>query len=65
MTAAGAVYSWGRGVNGQLGHGDTTAITTEPRFLASLSRGHIILAAFSGAENNKDESFTYVTPTQR
>ena len=31
LTASGALYSWGDGSSGQLGHGDAPAERTEPR----------------------------------
>lgn len=40
VTVDGMVYSWGRGVNGQLGHGDEQDCH-EPMVLKALSRGNL------------------------
>ncbi|KXZ50732.1 hypothetical protein GPECTOR_15g416 [Gonium pectorale] len=40
VTADGQVFSWGRGVNGQLGHGVEQDLH-EPTLLSSLSRGQL------------------------
>lgn len=46
VTATGKCFSWGRGVNGQLGHGDTNDCNV-PTLVTSLSAGHLSKEALS------------------
>ena len=57
VTEAGALYSWGSGTNGRLGHGDTV-MTLRPRPVEALARadsvgasagsGHSVAVSASG-----------------
>ncbi|KAG2425442.1 hypothetical protein HXX76_013652 [Chlamydomonas incerta] len=66
VTEAGEVYSWGRGVNGQLGHGAEQDLYV-PTLLLSLSRGHLrrdaILA--TAAAHDGGDGGLYVAPADR
>ncbi|GAB4814257.1 hypothetical protein N2152v2_001303 [Parachlorella kessleri] len=45
-TQSGKVYTWGRGVNGQLGHGDSNDYNV-PKLLGALSSGSLSVDALS------------------
>ena len=50
VTHEGAIYSWGDGSLGRLGHGDTTAVT-EPRRISTLS-AHKVVGVAAGEEHS-------------
>jgi hypothetical protein len=47
-TTTGAVFSWGAGDNGQLGHGNSTAVSS-PKRVAGLD-GHIVVGVACGSK---------------
>eukprot|EP00891_Asterochloris_glomerata_P007758 jgi/Astpho2/7758/Aster-07597 len=61
LTEAGLYYAWGRGVNGQLGHGDNADMWV-PRLVKPLSIGTVSLASL--AESSIPQS-SYVSPADR
>ncbi|GLC44604.1 hypothetical protein PLESTB_001324500 [Pleodorina starrii] len=64
VTATGRVYSWGRGVNGQLGHGEEQDLT-EPTLLSSLSRGQLRRDAILATADGDTDTGLYVAPADR
>jgi hypothetical protein len=69
VTATGTVYSFGRGVNGQLGHGGEADVAT-PTLVAALSAGpaltrEALLAAAIRASRAGDGTWPYVAPGDR
>ncbi|GLI62584.1 hypothetical protein VaNZ11_005258 [Volvox africanus] len=64
VTTTGRVYSWGRGVNGQLGHGLEQDLY-EPTLLSCLSRGQLRRDTMLATASQDVDAGLYVSPADR
>ncbi|GIM05810.1 hypothetical protein Vretimale_10201 [Volvox reticuliferus] len=64
VTTTGRVYSWGRGVNGQLGHGMDQDLYN-PTLLSCLTRGQLRRDTILATASQDTDAELYVAPADR